>query len=82
MNTVYYHGYKLSEQASETWDWDFAEYLLKERETERISTEVCASQEVLTVLDCFQRLNMSGPKAMLQYPEILEAVMLWLLLPI
>lgn len=28
MNTVYYHGYKLSEQA-ETLDWDFAEYLLK-----------------------------------------------------
>lgn len=36
MNAVYYHGYKLSEQASETWDWNFAEYLLKkERERER-----------------------------------------------
>lgn len=31
MNTVYYHGYKLSEQASETWDWDSAEYLLKQK---------------------------------------------------
>ena len=29
MNTVYYHGYKLSEQASEMLDWDSAEYLLK-----------------------------------------------------
>lgn len=29
MNSVYYHGYKLSGQASETLDWDFAEYLLK-----------------------------------------------------
>lgn len=80
MNTVYYHGYKLSEQASETWDWDFAEYLLRERK--KINTEVCSSQEMLTVLDSFQRLNMSGPKAMLQYPEILEAMMLWLLLSI
>lgn len=80
MNTVYYHGYKLSEQASETWDWGFAEYLLRERE--KINTEVCSSQEMLAVLDSFQRLNMSGPKAMLQYPEILEAMMLWLLLSI
>lgn len=29
MNTIYYHGYKLSEQASETLDWDSDEYLLK-----------------------------------------------------
>lgn len=29
MNMIYYHGYKLWEQASETLDWDFAVYLLK-----------------------------------------------------
>lgn len=32
INKVYYHGYKLWEQASETLDWDSAEYLLKKRE--------------------------------------------------
>lgn len=42
MNTVYYHGYKLSEQASETLGWDSAEYLLKRKE----NIEVCSSQEV------------------------------------
>lgn len=33
MNRVYYHGYTLSERASETRGWDSAEYLLKRRET-------------------------------------------------
>lgn len=40
MNTVYYHGYKLSEQASETLDWDSAEYLWKKEKKLNIERSV------------------------------------------
>ena len=67
MNKFYYHGYKLWEQASETLDWDSAEYLFKKRE--KFNIEVCVTREVKESHVTFLGLGMLSNDAMFQCPE-------------